>query len=123
MPELLQPVDLYAPVADTLQAVMKDRFDDPLLRARAGRSLMNWLRNEAKTKPVENLAQRFDRMERAVAKMVENMKIEFAEGKVVIKVNGSDEDTLKAFRLGTSWFEPNPDLVERILTGLFDESS
>jgi len=70
---------------------------------------------------VPDLEQRLARMEAAVEQMVENMKLEFAKGKVVITVNGSDEDTLKAFRLGTSWFEPNPDLVETLLTGLFDE--
>lgn len=118
---LLEPIDLYAPVADVLHETMKAKFDDREQRLKTGQALMTWLRVEAKKKPVADLEKRLANMEQAVQKMVENMKLEFAEGKVVIKVNGSDEDTLKAFRLGPTWFEPNPDLVERILTGLFDE--
>lgn len=117
----LEPVDLYAPVAEGLHALLQAKFDDRELKQKAGAALMLWLRTRAKTRPVADLEQRFDRMEIAVAKMVKNMKFDFAGGKVVIKVNGSDEDTLKAFRIGTMWFEPNPDLVETILTGLFDE--
>lgn len=114
-------IDLYAYVAGSLQETMKAKFEDRELKQKAGRALMEWLRTKAKTRPVPDLQDRLDRMDAAVAKMTENMRFEFDRGKVVIKVNGSDEDTLKAFRLGTTWFEPNPDLVETILTGLFDE--
>ena len=117
----LQPIDLYAPVADMLQEVMQARFDDRVQRYKAGQALMDWLRFQAKKRPVPDLDAKLVRMDKAVHKMVETMKYEFTEGKVVIKVSGSDEDTLKAFRLGTSWFEPNPDLVEHILTGLLNE--
>jgi len=114
-------IDLYAHVDSTLRSTMQERFDDRELKRKTGVALMAWLRDVAKKRPVPDLEQRLARMEAAVEQMVENMKLEFAKGKVVITVNGSDEDTLKAFRLGTSWFEPNPDLVETLLTGLFDE--
>ena len=114
-------LDLYAYVADSLQQEMQEKLDDRQVKGKISQALMNWLR-QARKRPVADLEARLRKMELAVVKMVENMKFDFTQGKIVIKVLGSDEDTLKAFRLGTNWFEPNPDLIETIVIGLFDES-
>lgn len=117
----LEPIDLYAYVAASLQETMRVKLADRAQKQKAGDALMRWLRDTAKKRPVPDLETRIECMRVAVDKMVDNMCFVFDDGKIVIKTNGSDEDTLKAFRLGTSWFEPNPDLIETILTGLFDE--
>ena len=59
-------------------------------------------------------------MQKRLERMVENLKVRMENGKVVVKVNGSDEETLKMFRLGSSWFEPHPDVTVLLLGGLFD---
>ena len=81
---------------------------------------MLWLTTKARKKAVPDLEERIKSMESRVLKMVENMSVEIVDHKFVVKVVGSDEETLKMFRIGTSWFESNPDLMETILSGLFN---
>lgn len=102
--------------------VFKRRFQDREQREKVVTALMQWLSVKARKKPVPDLATRLKRVEERVKKMVEHMAIEIKDDKPVIRTAGSDEDTLKMFRLGTNWFEANSDLMETILSGLFNDS-
>ena len=123
MSELLPIIDVYAPVADALHDAMKLKFEDRRQRVKVVESLTHWLRVKAKKRPVPDIEKRLDIWSERIRLMVENMKIDFSEGKLVIKVTESDESTLKALQFGSGWFEPNNDLMETIWVGLFETSS
>ena len=114
-------LDLMAPVQDCVDDVFKQRLADRSQRAKTVQAMMQWLQVKARKKPVPDLAERLDRMEAAVTKLVDHMAIKFEDGKIVVKPAGSDEMTWNMFRLGTDWFDPNPDLTETVLSGLFNE--
>lgn len=108
-------------ILDGVNNVFQERFDDREQRQKVVEALMQWLTIKARKKEVPDLGERLADIEKRVKKMVEGMKIEIKDNKPVVSVAGSDEDTWKMFRLGTNWFEPNPDLTETVLSGLFNE--
>ena len=114
-------VDIFPLIKDTVDNVFKQRLQDREQRAKVVTALMLWLTVKARKKDVPDLDERLKRIEARVKKMVDNMVIEIKDDKPVVKVSGSDEDAWKMFRLGTGWFEPNPDLIETVLSGLFNE--
>lgn len=115
-------IDFMEPVTAALKEIMDQEFDDKDKRKRIAQNLMIWLTNEARKKPVSDLAERLEIMRKNVERMVEDMAIEIEDGKLVVKVSGSAEDTWRAFRIGTDWFEPDKFALERIFAGLFDEA-
>lgn len=114
-------LDFFLPVSVTVNNVFQQRLEDREQRKKVADALMSWLTLKARKKPVPDLSKRLSVMQSSVEAMVENLSIEIVEGKPVVKTAGSAEDTLKMFRLGTNWFDPNPDLTETILSGLFSE--
>ena len=114
-------VDIFPTILDGVHNVFQQRLDDKEQRQKVVAALMEWLTLKARKKPVPDLQARLDAMQVRVKKLVEGMKIEIKDDKPVVIAAGSDEDTLKAFRLGTSWFESNDRLMETVLFGLFDE--
>jgi hypothetical protein len=114
-------LDPFAAWKAGVEGIFQTQLDDRERRQAVVRSLMRWLSEEARKKPVPDLAQRLERMEGRIKKMVENMTIEVKDDKLAVKTAGSDEDTWRMFRLGTDWFESNPDLMETVLCGLFRE--
>jgi phosphoglucomutase len=115
-------IDLHTPLREVMEGAFQKRIDEKENRLRAARQLFLWLSKEARKKPVPDLADRLEAMRKRTDEMVEGMKITFERGKLVVKVVGSAEDTLKMYRLGTSWFEPDPDVTEQILLGLFEQT-
>lgn len=113
--------DLMPVILDGVHNVFQQRLDDRDQRKKVAEALMRWLTLKARKKPVPDLDARLQAVRVRVEKLVEKMTIEIEKDKPVVKVAGSDEDTWKMFRLGTSWFEPNPDLIETVLSGLFNE--
>lgn len=102
---------------------VENEFDERIeeRRPQIVTAVMAWLATEARVKPVADLAARTAALQKRVESLVESMKVRLVDGKLVVKVNGSDEETLKMFRLGTTWFEPHPYPNELFLTGFFDE--
>ncbi len=96
-------------------------FDQRERRAQVSNALYTWLVNKARKRQVPDLADRLEKMRVRIDRMVEHMEIKFVNNKPVVKVAGSSEDTLKALRLGTDWFVGTDDVVELVVTGLFDE--
>lgn len=113
--------DIFPLITDTVDNVFQQRLDDPEQQAKVVAALMQWLTVKARKKDVPDLTEKLREMQQRTKKMVENMTIEIENDKPVVKAAGSDEETWKMFRLGTSWFEPNPDLIETVLSGLFNE--
>ena len=86
-------------------------------------ALMNWLNNEARLKPVPDLADRLVSMAPRVRKMAENLTVSIDEGKLVVKTDAESEATLNLFRRGSSWFDPHPDVEAAILRALVEGST
>ena len=112
--------DILPLITDTVDNVFQQRLNDSAQRAKVVAALTQWLA-QARKKDVPDLTHKLRDMEERTKNLVENMTIEIERDKPVVKVAGSDEDTWKMFRLGTSWFESNPDLIETVLSGLFNE--
>ncbi len=114
-------LDFFGPVLVTVNNVFAERLKDRKQRDNVVRALMLWLTTKARKKTVPDLDVRLRNIEERVKRLVENMRIEIEKDTLVVKASGSDEETLKMFRLGTSWFEANEDLMATILSGLFTE--
>jgi hypothetical protein len=113
--------ELFSAVPESVNNVFQQRLDDRKQRVKVAEALMAWLTIKACKKPIPDLEAKLQEMKARVDKLVEGMAIEIEDDKPVVKATGSDEDTWKLFRLGSSWFEPNPDLMETVLSGLFSE--
>ena len=98
----------------------RQRLRDVDQQARIVGALYTWLVNVARKKPVPDLEQRCSAMKAEFEQLAENMTVSITEGKWVVKAAGSSESTLKKLRLGTDWFDGSPDVLEIVLTGLFD---
>lgn len=98
----------------------KHRLRDEDQRARIVAALYTWLVNVARKKTLPDIDQRCDAMKLEFKQLVENMEVSITAGKWVVKAAGSSESTLKKLRLGTDWFDGSPDVLEIVLTGLFD---
>ena len=109
------------PIYEVYNEELERRFDDREQKDRVVTALYDWLVNSTRKKPVPDLATRLEKMHAEFEHMVEDMKVKVQEGKLVVKVAGSAEDTLQKVRRGTDWFEGSEDALEIILTGLFDE--
>lgn len=107
---------LAKPLEDTLEEIRRERW--PVCAT----YIMNWLRDEAQKVPVPDLVQRMAAMQKEVEHMCETMRLRYEEGKLVVKVDGSAEQTFKKLRLGTNWFEPDTDVMVQIMAGLDKET-
>jgi DNA-binding protein YbaB len=115
-------IDLFKPISDATKEIFQKKLDDRHKRDLAASRMIVWLTNEARKKEVPDLPKRLEDMQKRTKAMMEDMEIVIEEGKLVVKVAGSAEDTWRMYRLGSSWFEPDKDAIERILAGLFDEA-
>lgn len=70
-------------------------------------------------KPVEDLPQRCAAFNQRIQKMVEDLTVKFVDGKVVVRASGSGELTLRLLKAGGQWFDPMPDVNDRIMRGLY----
>jgi DNA-binding protein YbaB len=106
-------------ITKALEGEMQKRLEDREQRRRCVDAVMRWLMVEARKKPVPDLNERMELMRTRLEHMVENMEYRFEAGQWVVKVAGSDADTYRMFQFGTSWFEPDPEQVERLIFGAF----
>ena len=107
-------------VAQALNDEFTHRLRDTDQKAKVVTSLYTWLLNVARKKPVPDLQRRMEAMKAEFERLVEDVEVTITEGKWVVKAAGSSESTLQKLRLGTDWFEGSPDVLEIVLTGLFD---
>lgn len=116
-------IDLFKPLSGAMDEVFKDGFDDRNRRAQVVEALMVWLANEARKKEVDDIPQRIENMRKRTEQMVEKMTVVIKDGKMVVTVTGSAESTWRAFRLGTDWFDGDEHALERVLSGLMNDTS
>lgn len=100
-----------------LERLQKDRHEH------CAAIVYNWLFEHAQKKPLPDLAARLEKMRKAIYTLTETMTLEFSNGTIVVKASGASEQTLKSLKLGTDWFEPNPDVEAQIVAGLFKASN
>ena len=115
-------IDLFEPIAEDMGKIFEREFDDRKKRSQIVERLMLWLTADARKKEVPDLDKRLKEMQKRTEAMVEDMEIVIEDGKLVVKVAGSSEDVWRMYRLGSNWFEPDKNAVERILAGLLDDS-
>lgn len=110
-------------LSDFVYESVKNEFDERLeyRRPQIVSAVMMWLTTEAHLKTLPDIDRRVADVQKRVERLVENMRVVLEDGKLVVKVNGSDEETFKMFRLGTDWFAPHPEPHELFLIGFFDE--
>lgn len=88
---------------------------DDTVRRRIATRLSTWLAIEAKKANVDNLPQRIEKWTLRIERLAENMEIEFLGEDLVVMVSGEDEATLRSLRRGTDWFEPWPQVDDKII--------
>ena len=93
--------------------VMEKRLDDPKQVDFAVAAMLSAFESVQK-KPVADETQRMERLEGRMRLMLENVAVSFANGKLVVKVDGASESLMKEFRRGSDWFVPW-DKVDEIL--------
>jgi len=92
-----------------LQQHMAERTRDPEIRQRIVLAVMTAFAGLRK-KPVPDLALRVQKMQEQVQRLAEEVSVEFQHGNLVVKPAGSAESLIRQFRLGSDWFDPEPDI-------------
>jgi hypothetical protein len=101
---------------DTFEELRKDRKD------RCATLLIAWVTANTTKRPIPDLPQRIEKFSKDITRMCDEMRIKMEKGTVVVKVNGSAEQTFKKLRLGTDWFLPCAEELETIImAGLSDQ--
>jgi hypothetical protein len=83
-------------------------------------SLMAWLNEKARLKPVPDLAARLLSMEPKLRKMASKLNISVQKGKFVFRADAESEALLNSFRRGSMWFDPHPDVDAAILASVIE---
>lgn len=89
----------------TFDQVIAHRLDDQRQRDTVVQVVMEGF-NALQKRPVPDLLDRVRAMEKRVTEMVEDIRVEFVNGKLVVKVVGSSEALMVELRRGSNWFEP-----------------
>jgi hypothetical protein len=79
---------------------------------------MSWFNNDARLKPLPDLAQRITDMEPKLRKMAKNLEVSIQEGKLVIRSDAESMALLSLLRRGSDWFDPHRDVDAAILLAL-----
>jgi hypothetical protein len=104
-------------VDDTFEELRKEH------KERCATMLIEWVTVNATKRPFAVLPTRIEKFSKEIEKLCEDMRIKMEKGTVVVKVNGSAEQTFKRLRLGTDWFLPCGDELETlIMAGLDDQA-
>jgi pyruvate/2-oxoacid:ferredoxin oxidoreductase alpha subunit len=103
-------------VEKELERLRKERHEH------SAAAVVAWL-TSARKKDLPDLVDRMKKMNKAIYRLAETMKFKFKDGEIVVMAEGSSEQTLTQLLMGTSWFEPDTDLVAQLLSGLFTASS
>lgn len=90
-------------------------------KERCASLLIEWITVNATKRPIPDLAERIEKFSKDIRKMCEEMRIKIDKGTVVVKVNGSAEQTFKKLRLGTDWFLPCSERLEIIIMAGLDD--
>lgn len=91
----------------------------PAQREKVAALLKAWVAARVNPK-VEGVDEKLKRFGARIDTLADRFSVEVdSSGKPVIRVLGSDEDTLKYLRLGTRWFTGSEQVLEVFLAGVF----
>lgn len=90
---------------EAINGVLELRLRDLKQREMVVTILMDGFAN-LKKKPVPDLAQRIEAVQKRVKAMSEDIGIGFINGRLVVKVKGSSESLLTELRHGSDWYDP-----------------
>jgi hypothetical protein len=111
--------EIESALRDAVNAVLNERLKTH--REQVSARLIHWLVNHARKKAVPDLDQQIAKMSEDLNKMVAAMRLEYNQGQLLVKADGTAEETLRKLRLGTSWFDPWPDITTFVLAGIYAE--
>ena len=100
---------------DTFEELRKEN------KERCATLLIAWITDNATKRPIPDLPQRIEAFSKDIRRMCDEMRIKMQKGAIVVKVNGSAEQTFKKLRLGTNWFLPCGDELETIIMAGLDD--
>lgn len=83
--------------------------------------IIAWLVNDSRKAPIKDLDAQMKSMTESIQRLAKEMTLEYRDGNIVVNAAGTAEETLRKLRLGTSWFEPMPDIIPQIMAGLYAE--
>ena len=106
---------IYKGIDDAFERVRKDRVEF------VATALISWVQNHTTKRPLPDLPKRLEDFSKDIRKLAEDMRIKIEKGDLVVKVNGSAEQTLKRLRLGTDWFAPMADDLKTIIMAGLDD--
>lgn len=92
-------------------------------RKQIASSLVEWLTDVARKKPVPDLLERVERLKKQIEQMARNISVEYSHGRFVIKTDSDSEAVLRMFRKGTDWFDPHNDVDGAIISALLSSAS
>ncbi len=106
---------MFEHILDNTEVMLNERLNER--RENVTSALTSWLVDVARKKPLPDLDVRINEMINRFKRLSENMELKIVDGVIVVKAASSDEDTLKMLRIGTTWFDPDPQYLERIISG------
>jgi hypothetical protein len=90
---------------ESISGVMERRLREPAQRDMVVVALMAGFARLNK-KPVANEAERLKKLQERIYKMSEDVKLNFVNGRLVVKVPGSSEALMTELRRGSDWYDP-----------------
>jgi hypothetical protein len=105
---------------DEVDAVFAARLQDGRQRERVVAAIMAGFAGLAK-KPLPDLAERTQALEARVRQLAREIKLEFVNGRVVLKVAGSAESLVKELRHGSAWYAPWEKVDETVLAAILTD--
>lgn len=89
-------------------------------RQQVSQSLFNWLSFTARKKAGVDLEARLEEMRKRFDVLAENFQLRYGDGKLVVRVSGDAENTLRMLERGTDWFDPAEDATAIIVGAVLD---
>ena len=107
---------------EAMDTLIKERLQDRKQRELVVSSVMAGFA-QLRKKPVADLPQRMERMEKRIREMAEDVSLSFVNGRLVFKVVGSSEALMTELRRGSNWYEPWEKIDETVLAAILVDPS
>lgn len=102
---------------ESLNATLEHRLEDRDQRQTVVSVMMEAF-SRVRKKPVKDEASRLEKLQERIYKMSESVKLNFVNGRLVVKVAGSSEALMNELRFGTDWYDPWDNVDEILLAAI-----
>lgn len=109
-------------IVNTFNAKLADRAKDSAAVKNGAASIMLAFSNVRKIQSPD-LDIKVAKLSSDIERLLEGVYVDYFQGKLVVRVNGSSEHLLSELRRGSSWFEAVPDIDHLILAALINKQS